>query len=90
MRAWIDSEPENMTDALALECVTVAQGGWNGWAVPVATPSQVADWLRRWAANDPNGTWDEVVPVDEWTTDADGNYIMDGWCFVTTRDDERI
>lgn len=50
---------------------------WNGWQVPVATAAAFRDWIARWHATDPDGTWNpggvrEGI-VDTATGQADPN-----------------
>jgi len=52
----LDSEPENMTPALALRCHALA-GTWNGWIAPLATAEAFATFIDAWRRNDPNGDW---------------------------------
>lgn len=56
----LDSAEENMVVALALNAHHVLGGAWNGWARPVATAVDFANFLTRWRLNDPHGTWGEV------------------------------
>ena len=60
----LDSAEENMTSELALVADHVLPERWNGWSRPVATASALADFLRRWRHNDPNGVWGDAFEVD--------------------------
>lgn len=57
----LDSAVENMVPALALNTDRVLEDKWNGWARPIATAAAFRDFLARWRANDPNGTWGDVA-----------------------------
>ena len=60
----VESGEENMVSAMALHAHCLLPGTWNGWARPVATAREVADFLARWRRNDPNGVWGYAVDVD--------------------------
>jgi hypothetical protein len=49
-----------MVVALALNAHHILGGAWNGWAKPVATADDFADFIARWSINDPHGTWGEA------------------------------
>lgn len=61
----VESSEENMVPEMALHAHCLLSGTWNGWAKPVATAREVADFLARWRRNDPNGVWGYAVAVDD-------------------------
>lgn len=63
MKVYIDSAPENMTPALALEAEGVMEDRWNGWVRPLATAAALSAFLEAWQANDPNGVWGSAAEV---------------------------
>ena len=61
----VDSLEENMVPQMALHAHVVLPEHWNGWARPLATADAVADFLRRWRANDLNGVWGFAVELGD-------------------------
>lgn len=62
----LDSAPENMVSAMALQAHVVLDSTWNGWARPVATEFAMNNFLARWEVNDPNGTWGHVFETAQY------------------------
>ena len=61
----VDSMEENLVPQMALRAHVVLPKHWNGWARPLATADAVADFLRRWRANDLNGVWGFAVELGD-------------------------
>lgn len=61
----VDSLEENMVPQMALRAHAVLHESWNGWARPLATVAEMADFLRRWRANDRNGIWGFAVDLGD-------------------------
>jgi len=61
----VDSAEENIVSELALAADHVLPDRWNGWARPIATAAALADFLRRWRHNDPNGVWGEAFELQD-------------------------
>lgn len=61
----VDSAEENMVSELALAADHVLPDRWNGWVRPIATAAALADFLRRWRHNDPNGVWGEALELQD-------------------------